>query len=59
MVVIGLLLLTVKDTGSVLVMDILDPIVVWFGEISTICTDVAVLPAALIWLGPVVTIASG
>ena len=58
-VVVGSILTAVEGTGSVLVTDILNPIVVWFDEISNICTDVAVLPAALIWLGPVVTIVSG
>ena len=46
-VVVGLLLSVVKGTGSVLVMGILDPIVVLFDDISTICNNVAVLPAEL------------
>ena len=56
---VGLILSPVKGTGLVLVMDMLDPIFVLFDDISAISNDVAVLPAALIWLGPVVVIVSG
>ena len=58
-VALGLILSANKGTESVLVVDILDPIAVWFDDISAISIDVAVLPVALIWLGPVVAIASG
>ena len=51
-VLLGLILSVVKGTGSVLVMDILDPVAGLFDDISTSCT-------ALVWLGPVVAIASG
>ena len=43
-VVVGLILWAVEGTGSVLAMDILDPTVMLFGDISAICIDVAVLP---------------
>ena len=43
-VVLGLILWAVKGAGSVLVMDIADPIVVLFDDISAICNDVAVVP---------------
>ena len=46
-VVLGLILSAVTGTGSVLVVDILDPNVVLFDDTSTISNDVAVLPAAL------------
>ena len=58
-VVGGSILPAVKGTGSVLVKAILDPIVILFDGISAISNDVAALPAALIWLGPVAVIASG
>ena len=58
-VALGLILSANKGTESVLVVDILDPIAVWFDDIVTISNAVAVLSAALIWLGPVVAIVSG
>ena len=44
-VLVGLILWAVKGTGSVLLIGILGPIVVWFDDISTISKDVAVAPA--------------
>ena len=57
-VVLGLILWVVKGTGSVLVMDVLDPIVVLFDVISAICTDVAVVPPNAVSVPPPFTTVS-